>query len=366
MKRPGRFYPLGYLLVLAPPMLLVVSLLAGIPYLLFAALFGVAPLARALLGNMPEEPGEWNESVTKLLDRLPTLAAVVHAAALAGVLVLLRQEPLEHWDAWLGFGLSLFASQLCGIPVAHELIHRRGIQRAVGRVLSGLTGYPVLEGEHIRHHSVSGIVEQPEWPRLEESVWGFVGRRLPYAFRSAWNYHKMLRHSPSGFRGLAMSCGAMVITGAMFGMAAGVAGVLLYLCIAVAVQFSVHAINYIQHWGLGSDSVPNADEARYGWECRCVLQGWVMLNIALHYSHHQRSSTPYYRLTPHKASPRLPGGYIPLLFLSLVPALFRRFMEPALSAWKRDPAQQNEPKGRRIICMPVVYGASGASKRRRV
>ena len=39
------------------------------PYLLFVVMFGIAPLTRALLGNIPEEPGEWPEWVTTWLDR---------------------------------------------------------------------------------------------------------------------------------------------------------------------------------------------------------------------------------------------------------------------------------------------------------
>jgi alkane 1-monooxygenase len=353
MTSPGRFYPFGYLLMLAPPLLLVGGMLAGMPYLLFVVLFGVAPLMRALLGNIPEEPAEWGERVTTLLDRLPVFAAIVGPVALLATLVQLRIEPMSGPAHWVGFALSLWAFMLCAIPVAHELIHRRGLQRTLGGVLAGITGYPILEGEHIRHHSMSGIVEVPEWPRRDESVWSFVGRRMPHAIASAVRYQAMLRAS-RGYSLIGPLIATLLTLGA-FVWAAGASGAVVYLCVAAGVHFGVHAINYLQHWALGSDSVDGAEEARFGWECRCLLQGWVMLNIALHHAHHQNSATPYYRLVPHKGSPRLPGSYIPMLFVSLVPALWRRMMEPALATWQRDPELQREPIGRRIICLPVHY-----------
>ncbi len=161
---------------------------------------------------------------------------------------------------------------------------------------------------------------------------------------------QVTRRSP-----LAESTAAMVLTCGAFALAAGKAGFLLYVCVAAGIHFAVQAINFIQHWGLGSDSVRDAGEGRYGWECRCLFQGWILLNIALHHSHHQDASTPYYLLAPHPGSPRLPGSYIPLLFVSMVPPLWHRLMGPVLDAWKRDPMLQREPKGWRIVCLPILY-----------
>jgi alkane 1-monooxygenase len=142
---------------------------------------------------------------------------------------------------------------------------------------------------------------------------------------------------------------------AIFWVLNGAAGAAVYAAAAIGIHFAVHAINYMQHWGLGTDSVAGADEGRFGWECRCKLQGWVMLNIALHHSHHKSSVTPYYRLTPDQGSARLPGSYVPMLFISMVPPLWRKLMVPALTTWKADPSLQREPSGRRIVCLPISY-----------
>lgn len=353
MTQPGRYYPLGYFLVFLPPVLLLAGVSHGWPSLLFVVLFGIAPLTRAVLGNIPEEPGEdWSEVTTTLLDWLPIASAVVSMVAVAATVVYIAVHPPIGAAAWLALGLSMWTCMLCSIPVAHELIHRRGSQRLVGNLLSGIAGYPELEGEHIRHHATSGVVDRPEWPRLEESVWCFAMRRLPHVISSACQYEAMLQGTR---RPLVLASLATLITLLGFALAAGVAGAVLYLCVVAGIHFAVQAINYVQHWGLGTDHLSDADEARYGWECRCLLQGWLFLNIALHHSHHQSSAKPYYRLTPTKGSARLPGSYVPMLYLAMVPPLWHRLMRPAIAAWRRDPSLQREPHGGRIICLPVHY-----------
>lgn len=361
MAHPGRLYPYGYLFVLVPPVLLVGGVAIGLPYLLFLVLFAIGPFLRILFGNIPEETGEWSERMTTLLDRLPIVAAIFHFCAGALCLLLAVHNPPSGIGQWVGLGLSLWSSVLCAIPVAHELTHRRGFDRAVGSALAGLTGYPVLEGEHLRHHSVSGFVEQPEWPRVDESVWSFVARRLPHTWHNAWRQHLALRRTPNGSR-FFVGVGTMAATAAAFAATLGWAGLTTYVITAVGIHIAVQAINFIQHWGLGTDNVPGAEEGRFSWECRCQFQGWLLLNIALHHSHHHRSATPYYRLAPHKGSARLPGSYIPLLFVSMIPPLWQKLMRPAVETWKADPAAQLEPSGYRIICLPVHYSEAGSER----
>ena len=101
--------------------------------------------------------------------------------------------------------------------------------------------------------------------------------------------------------------------------------------------------------------VSGADEGRFAWEDRCQFQVWLMLHLALHHAHHQTSSLPYYRLAPHPASPRLPAGYVLLLFASFIPAVWRWLMVPALENWKRDPMSQIEPNRWRLVCLPSHY-----------
>ncbi len=62
-------------------------------------------------------------------------------------------------------------------------------------------------------------------------------------------------------------------------------------------------------------------------------------------------------LTRSAASPRLPAGYVLLLFASFFPPLWRWLMLPALESWIRDPHAHVEPLPWRLVCLPVHYEA---------
>ena len=113
--------------------------------------------------------------------------------------------------------------------------------------------------------------------------------------------------------------------------------------------FGVQLITYIQHWGLGDDSIPDRVAFGRGWEEDCQFQAWVTLKISLHDEHHRDSRRPYYQLELAPDSPRLPASYVLLMFASLVPAVWRRVMEPALAHWLARPTNPLSA-GRRLTC----------------
>lgn len=337
---------------MVPPLLLVVSIGLGMPVLALAMLILVAPLLRVLFGDVLDSPPEWTEGIATMLELLPLLCAAAYFAAIIFVAWGLRGLPLPASDlAW--FGGSLWAAFIFASCVAHELVHRTTIvSKTMGRVLSGVIGYPLLEHEHQAHHTRSGSVEMAEWPRVDESLWPFTVRRFGLVFRTAWDGDVMMAarrgHRLAG--GLPVAVGAMLGTAAIFAWAAGLAGFLLYACVVAAVAWTLQAVTYIQHWGLGSDHVPNAATANLGWEDRCQLQAWLTLSISYHQAHHRAATVPYYRQQPTHGSPRAPAGYIVLLFASLVPPIWRALMLPALERWQRTPHAQRAP-GRRLICI---------------
>jgi hypothetical protein len=135
----------------------------------------------------------------------------------------------------------------------------------------------------------------------------------------------------------------------LFSAFAGAAGAAMYAAVAAGVWWTMQAIAFVQHWGLGSDSVARAGREHLGWEDRCQLQVWLTFGICYHQSHHREPHTPFYRLEPTPASPRMPAGYVVLLLASLVPPVWRALMLPALTEWKKNPTRSFSP-GRALIC----------------
>ena len=341
----------GHSLILASPVLVLVETISGRYGLTFVALILVAPLLRSLFGDARHEPPSWSEGLATYLEFLPAVAAIACIFAVAMSMGAVPRGANSAAGRTL-LGLSLWALFVFASCIAHELVHRRdSMSRMVGQVLSGVIGYPVLEHEHRAHHARSGNVSAAEWPRLDESVWTFSVRRLRVVFRNAWE-SDLVAASKKGKRlagGLPLSSFAMAATAAAFAAVSGLRGLVLYCVVAIAVAWSMQAVTYVQHWGLGTDSVDIAVEGEYGWEDHCVIQSWMTLAISYHQAHHH-NSLPYYRQRPTGAAPKAPAGYVVLLLASLIPPMWRSLMIPALDRWKADPNNQ-ATAGRRLVCI---------------
>jgi alkane 1-monooxygenase len=350
----------GYLLIFAPPALLAVSMWVHMPLLAFVGLIIVAPFCRAIFGDASDRQLEWTEGAAKALELLPMLAACAFFAALVYTQWMLWRSPLRIGEL-VEIGFSLWATCVFTSCVAHELVHRKTpVSRALGRLFSGALGYPLLEHEHRAHHAETGLVAAAEWPAVDESLWRFTARRSRRVLRTAWEGDTVAaaRHGNRLAGGLPLALSATAATAAGFWLAAGLSGLMLYAIVVLAVAWAVQAITYLQHWGLGDGSAADAGAGAYGWEDRCQLQAWLTLSISYHQAHHHQAAAPYYRLQPRIGSPRQPGGYVVLLFASMVPPLWRALMLPALQQW-RDAPEAQRSAGRGLFCFARRNGEAG-------
>ncbi len=344
----------GYLTIFLMPVLFLLGAIVREPWLAFGVVILVFPLARVVFGAMPATGApEWRERIATLLHGLPlAFACVLPTSVLAGLVLTVQSEPRGSL-ATVGLGLSLWMTLLFGTCVAHELIHRRDKRHAlVGNMLAGFCGYPVLGSEHLAHHARPGDTHLAEYPFKEESVWTFAGRRMkriavellgPGA--PTW---RPSAQSPA-VRGTRFALLATALTLSSFTLVAGPLGMCLYLGAMLGVVFGVQLITYIQHWGLGDDNIPGRIAYGRGWEDDCRFQAWVTLGLSLHDQHHRDSRKPFYRIDPSPDSPRLPAGYVLLMFASLVPSVWRRVMAPSHEYWLSNPSSPLSA-GHRLTC----------------
>lgn len=332
-------------MMFVPPALLAASAGMGHPGLAFMVLIFVVPFLRVAFGDASGQVPQWSDKIATVLGWLPTVCAVAYVSADVWVLVSLHRRAFDVAELAL-LGLSMWASALFASCVAHELVHSPiEAQRVVGRVLSGLIGYPVLEHEHRAHHAKSGNVEAGEWPAVHETVWGFSLRRMVRVLVNAWEGHQGDEQSSR----LLVALGAFVTLALGFFLAGGLAGFVLFVAVSMLIFWTQQVVTYVQHWGLGEDSFPGAVDGAYAWEDLCRLQAWLTLGISYHQAHHATTSVPYYRAQPSAGSPRAPAGYVFLFFACLVPPVWRAVMEPALKAWKSASPNQGTA-GRKLIC----------------
>jgi alkane 1-monooxygenase len=342
----------GFGAIVLMPVLLPGGAAIGRPELAFGVAILVFPLARLLLGAVPQELPEWREDVATWLQRLPVLYAPVLVAGVGISAWLLLREPGSAGAA-VGYGLSLWMTMLFATCVAHELFHRRDRRQAtLGHVLAGFCGYPLLGVEHLAHHARPGDTARVECPRVNESVWGFAGRRLRRILAEFLGPQALVWSRSTtqlGIVRLRLALMTTVATAVAVAVLAGWRGLVVYAAVAVGVAFGVQLITYLQHWGLGADHLGERVAYGRGWEEDCRFQAWITLNISLHDGHHRDSRLPYYRLGMTPDSPRLPASYVLLMFASLVPPLWFAIMKPALAHWVRSPTSPLSA-GRRLTC----------------
>ena len=353
----------GYLSIFLMPAFLVLGVWSHHPYLAFGMTMLVFPLARSVFGGYQStETILWEEHIATVLERLP----VVYGAALLGstmlVLAFLASGAVDSPSSAIGVGLSLWMTMLFATCPAHELVHRRSTHEAnIGWLIAGLAGYPPLGLEHLTHHGRYGDTQNAEWPRVDESVWQFAGRRMRRVYVEACMLLAQV-NGPSSVVGRRLTSAVIVMlaTGTAFALAGGVIGFVVYLGAALGVTFGVQVITYLQHWGLGDDSLPDAGRRQLAWEDDCLFQAWLTLHISFHQSHHESSRLPYYRVALASDSPRQPAGYVLLMLLCMIPRLWQRLMRPVLEEWKRQPDGARSP-GRRLTCFALYSGRATAT-----
>lgn len=336
----------GYLFGLAPPLLLVIGLVAGVPWLAFAVLIGAFPFLRVVFGDAAPAERLLGERTATCLHYLPYFLALSYIASFIAAICLLGSRHLDA-VALVGYGLSQWSVSMFSSCVAHDLAHRRDPgARVLARILSGLIPYPLFEHEHRMHHAREGSMLEAEWPAREENVWTFSARRVRCVLQSAWRSH---RAAPGGrwSSGLRLSSAiAAGYVGLLVTATGSAAVVLAYALASLAVMWALQNMTYIQHWGLGNSEIQGRVAS---WEDVCRVQAWLTLDISLHHSHHLRPGLPYYRLSPTQTAPRPPAGYVVLFFCALFPRAWFRLMTPVLDSWLADP-RNRVSVGRRVVC----------------
>lgn len=345
----------GFCAVLLAPLLLGWAAWVDEPFLCVGTVFVVFPLARSVFGAVGTQPASALEgAVLRAAIALPLVYIATLVLALGLLLRTVGAEPLTS-SALVGWTLSVWVTLTFATCVAHELLHRRAaLDRRFGHVLAGVAGYAVLGYEHVRHHHRRGDTRAAEWPRITESVWQFAWRRAGLIAKEALGPRGAAVAGPARSPttiGLRMGLLATATAATAFTWAQGWQGLLVYGSAITLVWFAMQLVTYLQHWGLGDDSIADARQREAAWEDDCRFQSWVTLGLSLHQAHHRDGARPFHALSVTPDSPQPPAGYVLLMVAALCPPLWRRVMLPALAYWKDVPSAVRPSAGRRIACV---------------
>ena len=117
-------------------------------------------------------------------------------------------------------------------------------------------------------------------------------------------------------------------------------GIAPYLLVQAVVGFSLlEVVNYMEHYGMLRRRVGVGERERYervdpthSWNSNNVATNVLLYHLQRHSDHHANPTRRYQTLRDFEESPVLPTGYAGMIVLALVPALWRRVMDPRVLA----------------------------------
>lgn len=328
----------GYILSLGIPALPFLGYQMGSAWLTPMLFFFVLPFLGRLLGSdtTPRlDPSSVPSAMRHYHRWLPRLYFPVWLLSLLWTVTVLSNPHTTLSVKW-GLGFSAAIGSASASAICHELMHSEArVDAWVARLMISLMGYPHFIREHFYHHRHVGIPGRGLSALVGESLWSFLQRVLPEGFRAASRLESeiLIKRRKSILHSSILQNGVLVILwAALFLSLGGMAGLAFFLLQAAFSIFAIQAINYIQHYGLVRlPGEPIGHEL--SWEDNCPIANCLTLNINHHSHHHMAPNIPYFALELDKQAPRLPGSYLIMLWIALLPPIWRKVMDSRLMAY---------------------------------
>ena len=245
-------------------------------------------------------------------------------------------------------GLSVTVGFIAGLGIntAHELGHKReSHERWMAKIALAQSFYGHFYIEHNRgHHVRVATPADPASSRMGETFYAFWPRTVFGSMASAWRLEQRrlaLRHRRA-FRldndvlnAWLMSAVLWIVVIAWLGI-----GVLPYLVVQALIGLTLlEAVNYLEHYGMlrrivgvpGKERFERVDPS-HSWNSNNLATNVLLYHLQRHSDHHANPTRRYQALRDYRESPVLPTGYAGMILLALVPAAWRRVMDPRVLA----------------------------------
>ena len=117
---------------------------------------------------------------------------------------------------------------------------------------------------------------------------------------------------------------------AVFYIAGGVFGLILFLCQAAFAKFILEVVNYMEHYGLSrKPGQPVSPE--HSWNTNHRMSSMVLFSLTRHSAHHEKPMVKFWQLNSYADAPQMPYGYLTTLVICLIPPLWYRTINPGLN-----------------------------------
>jgi alkane 1-monooxygenase len=246
----------------------------------------------------------------------------------------------------VGLAISIGCIGGIGINTAHELGHKKeSHERWLSKIALAQSFYGHFYIEHNRgHHVRVATPEDPASGRMGENFYQFWPRTVWGSLKSAWRLEKrrIARRGKHPFRIGNDVLNAWLMSAVLWGglIAWLGVGITPYLLIQAVVGFSLlEVVNYMEHYGMLRQKVGSGERQRYervdpshSWNSNNVATNVLLYHLQRHSDHHSNPTRRYQALRDFEESPVLPTGYAGMIVLAIVPAVWRRVMDPRVLA----------------------------------
>jgi alkane 1-monooxygenase len=308
--------------------------------------FVVIPAIDALMGEDPHNPPE--EVVRRMAQdnyyrALLYVGIALLFASFWVVAWFLGTQPVPAW-AYLVLALGTGFQSSGAILLGHELGHKNNrADRIAAQVSNGLVGYGHFCIEHnVGHHVHVATPEDCASSRMGESIYKFVRREIPGAFRRGWQ-HERDRLAKSGHGAFTWRNPILLSWLLTISVAVALIGVFGWIIVPFLVIHHFYAwygltqANYVEHYGLLRQKLPTGRyescKPQHSWNTNHIFSNLLTFHLQRHSDHHANALRPYQTLRDFDDLPRLPSGYPGSFGLAAIPFLWFRVMDPKLIRW---------------------------------
>ena len=246
-----------------------------------------------------------------------------------------------HWLHWLAVAITTGSLLGFGLNLGHEMGHKkRKLDKALALFTLSLGGYGHFSIEHNRgHHRDVATPEDPATSRMGEHIYEFMLREIPGAFKRAWRLESERLERAGKSRWNAgnemLQAGAMTLV--LYTALIALFGWPMVPVLAVVAfwgAFQLTSANYIEHYGLMRQKLPNGEYERcaphHSWNSNHLVSNLVVFQLQRHSDHHANPARSYQSLRDFPELPSLPSGYFGMFLIAYVPPLWFAIMNPRL------------------------------------
>ncbi len=272
------------------------------------------------------------------------LATLMHWIALVGMAYVVSHYEWS-WFHILGAALSAGIVNGVALVAGHEMGHKikDRTQTTCAKLLLACSGYGHFCIEHNKgHHKDVATPEDPASAQFGESIYQFVKREIPGAFRRAWDLEskRLHRQGKSQWSSSNEILQADLLTVIAYVLILAYFGPVMIPFLAIAAAYGwwqLTCANYVEHYGLlrqkKEDGRYEKCQPHHSWNSNHKVSNLILLHLQRHSDHHANPTRPYQVLRDYEDVPSLPSGYPWMFAVAMIPKAWFSMMDPKVIDW---------------------------------